>query len=161
VILPMPYISQSPYHNLCWAACCAMVLRHYGTSASVLDVLRSVRGNGCANATPGSACDAGVWPDQAFPHLGMRCDRATGAASPGNVQFEINRNRPVEVYFAWDDGGNHVAIISGYDDNDNSQLHVKDPLMGEGTVSHAHLMSAYGKGSWDLTFFNIEPHHDG
>ena len=158
MILSMPYVAQSPYRNLCWAACCSMVLGHYGRNVSVLGVLQSVRGNGCANAAPGSSCDAGVWPDEAFPHLGLRCDRVTGAASVGNVQFEINRNRPVEAYFAWDGGGNHVAVIAGV--YDNGQLHIKDPLMGEGAVSHAYLMSAYGKGSWDLTFYNIEPHHD-
>jgi hypothetical protein len=160
VVLPVPYVTQQPYKNLCWAACGAMILQYYHTSGSALaDVVSKMFGAKCeAQPIPGT-CDSTAWPQELYAAYGYTCQSAGGPLTPQSVQAWITNTQPVQPYFQWnDDEGNHTILIVGWYANEpNIDLLVFDPLAGIGRQSYQMVLHAGGKGTWQDTWYNIRP----
>src|SRR5271169_2216832 len=83
--LPIEFISQRPYQNLCWAACCAMVTKaihdffpQQGATlpTALIDVAQQVIATGQCTPPGQAELDQTCWPDCAiFELMNERCER--------------------------------------------------------------------------------------
>lgn len=150
---PIPYIRQEQ-DNWCWAACCEMIVRGMGFRQIRQCDMASTRSGQACCATPDSYdCDQGAWPEVEYIKHGVDLDLHKFAVAREIVRDELDRGRPVEVYYAWRTGGAHVALIVGELGSDNFQVH--DPWYGSAVRTFDDIVSGYGMGSWDRTYINI------
>jgi hypothetical protein len=155
-MLSIPYVRQVG-DNWCWAACCEMVF----SQAPALDPLtqcdlaeEEFRG-GCCNVPVSNACDQPNWPDTVYNRHQFNYVRESRALSFDEVKKEINANRPVEVYYAWNTAGAHVAVIVGY--YANGDVEVYDPWKdnGPGPRAFDFVLAAYGRGAWTMSYSGL------
>lgn len=152
-LLPVPYYSQGSYRDLCWAACCEMVLQYnHAGSFQLCEIMSRVFNADCC--TDPASYDTAVWPNTAYSAFGFTCQAAGGAMSPQSVQAWIAALYPVQPYFVWNDNqGSHTALIVGqYADG---RLEVYDPKWGTGPQSYQYVLQGYGMGSWQDTWYDI------
>jgi hypothetical protein len=77
-----------------------------------------------------------------------------------SLRGEIDSDRPVEVAWMIQGGGNHLIIVWGYKYNPYSgglDFLINDPRLGYGEFDHSDLKTATGKGYWILTWTGLEP----
>jgi hypothetical protein len=154
VTLPVPYVSQEPYDNLCWAACCSMVFQKFGLSTVALCSLATEAfGRDCCSS-PDPSCDNTHWPDDIFESRSFSHQRG-GPLTLANILYEINAGRPVCAVFEWQGGGGHMIAICGY--YPNGDVLIKDPMYGEGRVSLDFVAAAYNRGEWSDSYYNLSP----
>jgi hypothetical protein len=164
-VLPVPFLSQAPYHNLCWAACCAMVDRALATKypgqfgqlpAFVLSVSQVViQANRC-DTDPQAGIDQTCWPDCACSVLGFPCTAWNSPVSPPFLCAELTQGRrPVGMFIDWGDGSSHVVLVVGVN-SAGGLFAVNDPLSGGiQTCSYDQLISWNGVGRWTKTYFRF------
>lgn len=154
-VLPISFVSQAPYRNLCWAACGEMVFTYKGRDKARCD-FASWRANGnCCVGGYEPRCDNTAWPHQAYAASDFPCKTAAIAASEKSIRSEIIDNRrPLQMYLDWSSGGGHTALIVGV--LATGLYRVFDPLWGPGSFSHDLLLRAYGKGGrWTKTWYGL------
>lgn len=155
-VLSVAYIAQEQT-NWCWAACCQMVFQFDGVAGvQQCDMATAQFGGNCCAAPSSSMCNQGNWPENTYGHYGFNCSRSNIPFTPGSLQAEIDAGRPVECYYAWAGGGAHVALICGY--YPNGDLEVNDPwsAYGKGRRSYSYVLTAYGLGTWSITYSNLQ-----
>ncbi len=157
--LPVPQVYQRA-EEWCWAACVQMALNYYGDGNIQCEVVNKQFGQTkCCDTPDDPACNDDLsLPDIAAVyrawHLGAKC--ITSAVQFDYLEREINAGRPVQVGFAWNTGGNHVALVCGTNVDGTVQfVRVNDPLYGSGWVHYAALLGAYYLGSWQWTWVSI------
>ncbi len=158
VILPVPYISQRPYANLCWAACVEMVLKRYGRPGQprICVLCSQVAQMDCCNFWDEGKCDQGHWPIDLYQNfLGFNCEPIGQPINPESLVSEIKAGRPVQVFYQWQNGGFHTALVYGY--YPDGQFEVADPLRGHGPASYDVILHAYGSGVWIGTYYGLAP----
>src|ERR1700727_1529939 len=103
-LLAVPYFDQKDYADLCWAACCDMVLAFNQLSAPPLCALagEAFKKN-CCSDTPDDGCDAGHWPDDIYAARSIDFLRSQGSLTLGNVIYEIDHRRPIHAVLQWGD----------------------------------------------------------
>jgi len=154
-ILAVPYFTQNPWVNLCWAACCEMVLAY--NHISIPGALNGVTGTALGrNCTDLSKCNVSCWPEVAYSRLRFNCSRWNRAFTMDEILHEITANRPIHAMFQWDGGNTHVVTVAGC--FANGDLLVLDPQRGRAQLSYEYLESAYGQGQWAVTYFYLQPH---
>jgi hypothetical protein len=162
--LPVPFIPQSNYVNLCWAACCAMIdsalkVRypdHFGNIPTrIEDVAGVVLGSNKCPSEKGAGIDRTCWPDCASNVLGYPCRDWPRAVSADYLAGEIRQaRRPVGVYIEWNDGDAHVLLVVGVDPSGNLFL-IHDPKSpSPHAVQWGALYSGNGAGRWTNTYLN-------
>jgi hypothetical protein len=151
-VLPVPWFRQEQ-SNWCWAGCCQMVFAYYKLNIQQCDMAGFSFGGNCCINPSGSVCNRGSWPEPIYNRWNINCRRGEIPFTFGMLQPEIDSGRPVEPYYAWSGGGAHVAVITGY--TDNGELWVGDPWYGPGLHSYNDVLTAYGLGTWSLTFYNL------
>jgi hypothetical protein len=151
-VLPVPYMRQQQT-NWCWAACCEMVFQFNAVTVQQCDMATAQFGGKCCAAPSSSVCNQGNWPEYVYPRYGFHYTRGNAPFTSAAVQAEINAGRPVEVYYAWNGGGAHVALIVGF--YDNGDLEVSDPWYGSGRRTYAAVLAAYNLGAWTITYSNL------
>ena len=156
VVLPVQYTSQEQT-NWCWAACCQMVFRHAGTADRRQCEMATAQFGGQCCAAPGStACNLGNWPENTYYHYGFNYTRRDTALSFAAVQAEIDAQRTVEIYYRWSDGNAHVALIVGYYGNGDVEVFDPWPSYGPGRRDFSYVRTAYGLGSWQISYTNLQ-----
>lgn len=151
-VLPIPFAHQEQT-NWCWAACCQMVLAYRGIPVQQCDMASFQFGANCCAAPASSTCNQGAWPEPVYRHWGSVCLRSNGPFTSSQVQTCIDGDSPVQPYFAWTNGGVHLAVIIGYDSQGDLLVH--DPWFGRSRGSYRNVLSAYGLGHWALTFYDL------
>lgn len=151
MVLPVPFVSQRPYKNLAWAACGAMVLQYNHINVGVSGIASKTLGMDCSGIPP--PCDKAVWPQDMYKAYGFSCQIAKEALSPQSVKAHIANMQPVQAYFQWRDGAAHMVLIVGY--YADGDLLVYDPFRGMGRQTYRAVLYAYGRGSWQATYYNI------
>lgn len=152
-LLTVGYIRQEQT-NWCWAGCCQMVFNFYGVrNVRQCDMATAQFGASCCASPSSSACNQGNWPENTYRHYGFNCNKSNGAFALGSVQAEVNANRPLEPYYAWNGGGAHVAVVRGF--YDNGDLEVNDPWYGPGRRAYSYVVRAYNLGNWTITYSNL------
>jgi Papain-like cysteine protease AvrRpt2 len=154
-MLPVPYIKQGQT-NWCWAACCEMVFKYSQVNnVQQCDMATFTFGGNCCQTPSSAGCNQGQFPPPIYANWGFLCDETDAALSQDDVKAELNAQRPVEVYYAWDGGGGaHVALIRGY--YDNGDFEVSDPWYGPGPHSYDDILNAcQNGGQWTMTYSNL------
>lgn len=152
-MLAVPYYKQEE-DNWCWAACCAMLIALLGKTVFTQCQMASKQfsQNCCAN--PGSTvCNIGCWPENAYSNFNVTITRQNSALSAAQIDAELSAGRAVEVYYAWTGGGAHVALITGKYVNGDYEVH--DPYYGSGPRALSQITSAYGQGTWPISYVSI------
>jgi Papain-like cysteine protease AvrRpt2 len=153
LLLPVPYISQNPAKNLCWAACCEMVLRANNiTDKRICDIAGLLAGYNCCPDPMSAGGDQAQSAEDAFHHC------AFPFQGPLYYAFEwqglVNEiqiaHRPVEILYHWNDGIQHLALLIGI--HSTGYLFVNDPWKGWGWVKYEDVLNAYGLGKWLYTY---------
>jgi hypothetical protein len=102
---------------------------------------------------------------QALQHLDKLNQNAEGFLSFEDIQRQLNANLPVCVHIAWNEGGSHFVVISGYGTSPGGdpQVYVSDPILKDSNVvvwDYAAFVSEYSpsysphaEGIWQETCF--------
>jgi len=169
-LLPVPYVSQQRYHELCWAACCAMTIGMYQRIALPLcQMVSAAFGRNCCPDDELVAYNTPYWPDNVYYNYNYHYLYWENALSLGNIVYEIDAGRPINVVLQWglhgEDDGKHMLIIAGY--YQTGELQVLNPLSpaeadhpAEGTtgrVGYDYLKSGFGRGYWFASYYNLAP----
>jgi hypothetical protein len=64
---------------------------------------------------------------------------------------ELIAGRPVEIAFAWFQGGGHVALVRGFK-KETSQSYVSDPWFGENSMTYLQICNGYDIGKWVASY---------
>jgi hypothetical protein len=164
VLLQVPFVSEQPYAELCWAACCEMIFRSYGRNNVTLCRMASeASGLNCCPDPSSKACDQPHWPDDILRNHGFSFLRSTSALTLANILYEINCKRPVMAVLEWlgadgSDEGRHIIVVGGY--YPNCDLLVNDPLKGQARLGYDYLNAAYNLGRWAESYYNLTPFND-
>jgi hypothetical protein len=159
MILPVPFVSQEPYKELCWAACGSMIFQYYHMSnVDVLDLASKISKLDCQMNPMPIGCDSAAWPCDLYTAYGFTCQRVLAPLTLRSIRACIADMQPIQPYFQWnDDEGNHTVLIVGCYANDDLLVYDPDPMLGTGRQSYQTLLYAYGRGSWQRTWYNIMP----
>ena len=131
-----------------------MVFRFYGiTDVRQCDMTNWRFGAACCAAPSSSVCNATSWPDTVLTNWGIHFSYGPSAVGFSSIQFEVGGERPLGTYYAWTGGGAHIALVTGWYDNNDVQ--VSDPWYAYGRITYGDLVSAYGLGSWAGTYTNL------
>jgi len=109
--------------------------------------------NCCSMPHAPPSCDKGQWPYVAYPPLGLPTATVQRSLTIPEIRAELQGGKPVQVCYQWT-GGNqtHVALIVDEHPNGDFEVHDPDRFRGAGPRSHGQLLSAYGGGTWILSF---------
>ncbi len=147
--------------NLCWAACCEMLFTYrrpgHGTTQCQMAATQhgQPRDTCCVNPIPGK-CDQPAWPDDTYARNNIVFERQQSDIAFADLCAQIDRGDPVEVYYQWSPGGGHVAMVVGYfTDAGLDEVQVDDPYYAGGRMLFSHVRSAYGYGSWRVTYTKL------
>jgi hypothetical protein len=157
--LPVTYKTQAPFGNLCWAACCQMVLDlNKIVMPQICQVVSLVLDpNCCAQGMPPS-CNQGVFPYDAYPKLKFNCTTKGGTMTMTELAAEVLTNqRPVEVQWDWNTTGSHVVLVTGV--WGNGYVDVLDPRSDRigGIMLYDDLCKPSNEGTWTNTYYNLYP----
>jgi hypothetical protein len=167
-------VSQQPREEWCWAACAEMVLHFFGIPLNKCQVagleLGKKHGECCSSP---AGCDQGLnveQVDEAFELAGLAGNRFQ-TLSFEKIRDQINgqpalgesglvlQPRPVVAGIAWQHGGGHLVVISGWRVADSLRyLKINDPLYTSGDIRYENLVERYGpnnSGRWVQTWADL------
>jgi len=151
IILPVPYYTQRPYGNLCWAACCAMILGYYNKlpAGGINAIAGEVLGCDCSDL---SQCNQVQAPADANPKAGINCTAWNYPFTLDGIIQELGAGRPIQPLLQLN-GATHVILISGYT---NQKLVVLDPWYGKALMAYDQLLNNYvDNGFWQFTYYML------
>jgi len=155
-LLPVPYASQGSFLDLCWAACCQMNIEYWHAGQPQLCEITSKVFNGDCCADP-SRCDIAVWPQYAYPALNFSYQMANAPLDPQSVSQWIAALYPIQAWLLWSGGqSSHTVLIVGVYANGDLEINDPDPSRGQIRCSYQCLLGAYGMGSWQGTWYDME-----
>jgi hypothetical protein len=159
----VPYNKQEQ-PNWCWAACTDMLLDHFDRpEVSQCEIatlfLKGVLGADCCNDQ--KACDKSCRVEDIrtiYNQWGLDC-KQSGPLTPALLRQAV-RAGPVQVGVQWKGGtSKHVLIVYGFvqDGRDEKWLYI-DPRCKMGFMDSKYngLLHAFGLGSWNWTWYEIE-----
>lgn len=152
VALPVPYATQNPYLNLCWAACGQMVFGYHHINVTMCTLASKVFNQDCC--TDLTVCDQPAWPYQVYDVCQVTYKSVGGPMSANSVSDWIRSLYPIQIYFQWTGGGAHTALIVGF--FDDGDLLIYDPKWGSARQSYDFVLKGYGVGSWQETWYDME-----
>lgn len=170
-VLPVNFVPQGSYQELCWAACGAMltdaIVRCYPNDypnmpSSLCGVVSAIRNTQCCPVVPPNY-DKPQYPDDVISALfgTSQARRWDGQFEWDDVRQEISIGlRPIEMLIGWDgDAGDHVALIVGIN-QDTQQVLVMDPLNAAAAwLDLAAIKKGYsndaGSGQWIGTYYGL------
>jgi Papain-like cysteine protease AvrRpt2 len=134
-----------------------MIFQYYHKpNISITDIASKILGVDCSANPQPLKCDNPIWPSVVYTAYGFTCQQAGAALNLQSIQASIDNLLPVQPYFQWQDTvGSHTVLIVGYYSNDD--LLIYDPDLGIGRQSYETVLYAYGRGSWQDTWYNIVP----
>ena len=146
----------------CWAAVSVSVDHYFspGSASSQCRVARDVLGIAQCCSNPDD-CNTPARLQAGLSVVGRLKAILLRPLQFNEIRREIDALRPVCVRIAWNGGGGHFVVISGYRlSASGAQLvEVADPLFPSSTVLYDVLISAYqnaqeplGGGQWTATF---------
>ena len=142
-ILKVPEITQE-YDYWCWAGVSKCVLEYYGYSLRQCDIAEYARNVStyydygsipcCNNALQGCNNVNALWGEMGgvqdiLVHFGNIRSYGTGVISISDIQNNINQNRPFIISWRWLNGGGHLVVGHGIQ---NNNVYYMDPALFEG-----------------------------
>jgi len=156
--LPVPLVPQPPGSELCWAACCAMIINaesrsNVATALSVAGELLGTPVNPYQTEDPGVALNCYRIPyDQATVVSGCRF------YTPQLLAGYVAAGRPIELWWQYVQApqSGHVSLVTGYSEYQNGVFCVADPMDSSfAWLTYGALATFNGtRAVWD-TYVNI------
>lgn len=141
--------------NWCWSAVATSTARYYDpqstwTQCAVVNAELGVAM--CCENGGDAACNQPWYLDRALGRVGRFGVMANSKATWEAVTHEIDERRPLGVRIAWNGGGGHFVVVSGYETGAET-IDVRDPWFGDSSVSHAVFPDTYQTGgSWTHSY---------
>jgi hypothetical protein len=171
-VLEVPFITQQPHGQWCWAASTAMISTYYGNNSSMCGIVEWARLNITSPNRGGLNCCGQPTPTPCENYLftwdipsilgsqGLACI-SSGVVSLANLQSYINDNRPLLILGTKSTSANfHSLVIIGYN---NSDLYYIDPIDGYYITSYtnATTMECLGafNSKWRFYTYRITTNH--
>lgn len=151
------FMQQQTQTNWCWAACGASVGNFYWgpgvyTQCGIANTCQN-KTTCCSN--PGG-CNQYGYLDQALRAAKSFASVAGGTAPFATVQQQVDLGRPLGTRVAWNGGGAHFMMLTGYNNNGNT-ITIQDPWYGTSTVTFSSYPGSYhGGGSWTHTYYTVK-----
>lgn len=149
----------------CWAACTQMILDFYHApnveQCDLANLAFSDAGGGCCNFPSSTLCNKPLCDtrisklfDQQI--VNIKHYYVNKLVPFTTLQYELDRNRPVQIGLSTI-GGGHVIIIEGwYPTDKGSYLNVNNPLPVsegyQGVIAYSELEKSYG---WNATWTRL------
>lgn len=143
--------------GLCWATCVAMLSAGVGETLTPCQVAGRCFDLQCCTGTPLADCGAGIEPADVRTVLnafGFAASFVRGSVSLSKLIEETTAKRPVQVGLAWNAVLGHTMLVTGATADGRVMIH--DPRAGCGVVTYQSLLDAFGAGSWEYTWTDIE-----
>jgi hypothetical protein len=154
-------IQKQTEDKWCWAAVSASIDNYFvpsvnmqqcGVAHRVLPALDC-----CVNP---DVCNTGASLELALSKVGRFKKMFLGPAKFADVCAQLNLNLPVGARIAWNQGGAHFVVITGFATSTSGQqvLSIADPLFPNSTIYYNDFVSAYqaktnGGGKWTHTYY--------
>ena len=111
----------------CWATCLKMVLEKNGDSSKhQCDFANAAYElTGCCLAPSSSLCNSPLpvlQYSQEYNRYGFGANYVGDSISFSAIQFEVNSGNPVQVGIAWNGGGGHAVLITGWDEDGSGDI---------------------------------------
>lgn len=158
--LSVPMIKQEQT-QWCWAACSDMVLHYYGNPGVAQCEFANwlFSQSACCNVPSSSLCNRPCQVQdvsRVYSNWSVKSSLVMSTVPFATLDSEVAASRPVEVAYAWNGGGGHVALVTQTAVvSSRSVVRVNDPAYGSGGVSYDDLLTAYGMGRWFATWTGI------
>ena len=142
--LDVPGITQGR-PNWCWAAIAAALGRYYGSS----DLTQARIASQVTDAI-----DREARLDSALRLTGCFGHWSPGKPLLDRIRFEVNAGRPLAARIAWNQGGGHYVLVTGYDET--GALQIDDPATGRAVHAYVKFPDSYRTGGgWTETFWTL------
>jgi hypothetical protein len=143
--------------NWCWAAVAVSVAQFYLPASpwsQQCDVAGHELTKSCCPPGSNAACDIPWYLDLALQRVGHLNTWAAGPVPAATIQGEIDADRPLGTRIAWNTGGGHFVVLSGYSSPAAGHfVTVEDPFWGQSILPLAMFQTAYqGTGSWSHAY---------
>jgi hypothetical protein len=149
-------MQQQEQSNWCWAAVGASVDQYYNPLGDPRQctIATNQIGKQCCTTPVPADCNIYGFCDQALQQRGHHASTAGGSAAMAQVKTEIDAGRPLALRIAWNGGGAHFVVISGYQ-TDDAHIAVDDPgSASHNLVDYSAFPGSYGGGgTWTDTFY--------
>jgi hypothetical protein len=156
--LPVSYVTQLPYSDLCWAACCAMLLAANGRAADLKTIAAAVTGQPCSNDPDNSNCNRPLDPASALAYYQLQTDETSdGALDAEDLRRHVvEQRKPVQIWWLFTGNleGGHVALVTGYDPPSESWC-LLDPKKAPCWVTFEVLQTYFNQARVYRTFYGI------
>lgn len=152
-LLPQ-FMQQQTQSNWCWAANGASVGNYYWGSGTYTQcgIANTCQGKTTCCTNPGG-CNQYGYLDQALQAARSFDSMAGGSATFSQLQARIDNSQPVGTRVAWNGGGAHFMMVTGYN-NDQNKITIQDPWYGTSTIAYASYPASYhGGGNWTHTYY--------
>jgi hypothetical protein len=122
-------IEQQQETEWCWDAVALSVEHYFDPNSQLTQEQLAVK-------ELGSAADQPWYLQDALQGIGKLSTNPQGFLSFAQIQQQLAANLPVCVHIAWNEGGSHYVVISGYGVSSagNPQVYVSDPLLPNSNV---------------------------
>ncbi|MGB3176430.1 MAG: papain-like cysteine protease family protein [Albidovulum sp.] len=148
------FMEHQSQTNWCWAANGASVGNYYWGPGTYTQcgIANTCQGKTTCCTSPGG-CNQYGFLDQALRAAKSFDSMAGGTTTWAIVMKRIDAKQPVGTRVAWNGGGAHFMMITGYDNNGN-KIAIQDPWYGASTVAWASYPASYHSGgTWTHTYF--------
>ena len=148
------FMEHQTQSNWCWAANGTSVGNYYwGPGAySQCGIANACQGKETCCDNP-SECNQYGYLDKALKAAKSYDSMASGTAGFAELQQRIDQNQPVGTRVAWNGGGAHFMMVSGYNNNGN-KITIQDPWYGTSTILYSSYPASYhGGGTWTHTYY--------
>ena len=148
--------------NWCWAAVAVSVAAFFdaATRATQCSLANGeLRRQDCCGKGGGRSCNLYGYLASALNRVGrLRVWRPSRAATPNEMQAEVDGSRPLCLRIAWASGGAHFLALIGYLPDGVAPIRnlvmVADPRWGVSVLPYDVLRKAYRQeGRWTDTYF--------
>lgn len=140
--------------NWCWAAVGASTGNYYwpGANYQQCKVADTCQGKTTCCSAPGG-CNQYGYLDQALTAT-RSFDRMTGSSEPyPQVVGTIDADRPLGTRVAWNGGGAHFMMLTGYDDGAQT-VTVDDSIYGRSVIRFSAYPASYKSGgAWTHSYY--------
>ncbi len=164
-ILAVPEVVQQQ-NQWCWAGVSDAVLSYFNKDIEQCRMANFAwsRTDCCTNPTSAN-CNQ---PNSMYGTSGSLkeilnrwCVKSRSKASAlgfSKVKYQINRNRPIVIRYAWDSGGGHFILIRGYSTDGPKYLYLMNPWPGDGygVFTYDSVKRTVGDHTWTHTLTNVK-----
>ena len=148
------FMQSQTQSNWCWAANGASVGNFYwgANTYTQCGIANTCQNKTTCCSNPGG-CNQYGYLDQALQAARSWDSYGNGTCPFATLQSRVDAGQPVGTRVAWNGGGAHFMMITGYNNNGNT-ITLQDPWYGTSTVAYASYPGSYhGGGTWTGTYY--------